>query len=55
MVMAWIINATNKDLNSSISQASTTHDIWINLKEIFVHINTLHIHQLWRMFTTERG
>jgi hypothetical protein len=35
MVMAWIINATDPKLHSSISHASTAREIWLDLEERF--------------------
>ncbi|CAJ2668998.1 unnamed protein product [Trifolium pratense] len=48
MVMAWIINSTDPSLHGSISHASTTKDVWLDLEERFAQTNAPRIHQLWR-------
>nr|KYP64167.1 hypothetical protein KK1_018757 [Cajanus cajan] len=49
MVMAWLINVVEPSLHGSISHASTTRDIWLDLEERFAQINAPRIHQLWHM------
>lgn len=49
MVMTWIINAIDPNMHGSISHASTTCEIWIDLEEIFAHIvvyNCFHFNML---------
>nr|KYP42658.1 hypothetical protein KK1_035944 [Cajanus cajan] len=47
MVIAWLINSTNPKLHGSISHATTSRDVWLDLEERFAQANASRIHQLW--------
>ena len=46
MVTAWLVNSTNPVLHGSISHATTTRDVWLDLEEYFAQTSAPHIHQL---------
>nr|KYP76408.1 hypothetical protein KK1_020650 [Cajanus cajan] len=48
MVTAWIINSIDPSLHGSISHATTTRDVWVDLEERFAQTNAPCFHQIWR-------
>ncbi|XP_052172261.1 uncharacterized protein LOC127788190 [Diospyros lotus] len=46
MVVAWIFNSLNKDLQNNISFYDEAHEIWKDLEERFLQSNVPRIHEI---------
>lgn len=47
MGTTWLIYVKKPNLHISITHASTTRGVWVDLEERFAHTNASRIHQLW--------